>query len=294
MRAKQARGVCRGGRAGPARCRTSQDSRRTHVIPALPSVIPALPSSFLRFHPSFLRRQESTAPFVPDERGACERSKHAGYARGGRAGPPDVGHHSTLAAPSSFLRFHPSFPRFHPSFLRRQESTAPFVPDERGACERSKHAGYARGGRGAATRQNHTPTQTATNKPPSPWRKGARVSGAIRAGDARGGEGHRRSPHHRNPRPLFFPRPPASFRRKSESRGVDERHPAPFAPSERGACERSKHAGYARGGRGGPPDTAHTPTPSHNNIHPPNPSSSSHILLILVQTTHLTIITTVL
>ena len=60
---------------------------------------------------------------------------------------------------------------------RTRCTSAPFVPDERGACERSKHAGYA----GAEA-----------GRPPVPLRssvRGTRTSGARTQGDARGGEG---------------------------------------------------------------------------------------------------------
>ena len=87
VRAKQARGVCRGG--GGAAPRHSRPSRnpttQTIPVPLRASVRGTRTSGARTQGDARGRTQTTSAPFVADERGACERSKHAGYARGGGA-----------------------------------------------------------------------------------------------------------------------------------------------------------------------------------------------------------------
>ena len=75
-------------------------------------------------------------------------------------------------------------------------------------------------------------------------------------------------------------------RPQGDARGRTRCTLAPFVPDERGACERSKHAGYARGGEGPPPQIPTSPEPTPPSHPTPQSQTSFPILHILVQPNH--------
>ena len=129
---------------------------------------------------------------------------------------------------------------------RARANTLPLSLPAKGArASEASTRGYARGGReGAGRRPSTTYADRNPHRPPSLQRKGDACKRSENAGGCPGRGGAGPPPH------LVIPaQAGASADGTSIQKGRARANPpAPFAPSERGACKRSEHAGYARGG----------------------------------------------
>ena len=152
----------------------------------------------------------------------------------------------------------------------RTKHPAPFAPSERGACKRSEHAGYARGGDplsppGGRPPGFHHLRRQETYRPPSLQRKGDAGERSETAGGCPGRRGQAiPPPRHSRARRASF-----SARNGNPEGQSEGKPPAPFAPSERGASERSDARGVCPGRRG----RARPPNFHHLRRHPHRPPS---------------------